>query len=181
MSTEVARPAVYSTVLSQFKPQLQYPYDFVIAVATSCLTDGNRARVCRRHGLPEATLKDWQEKDFWEPLADEIRGLHRAELDAAFTGIVVGSLEAVRDRIESGDEVIAKDGSKQRVKVRALDAMKINSIAFDKRQLLRRQPTQIRDNAELGTAAAALIDTLAKLRGTTVNGTVREIIDVDDV
>ncbi len=131
-----------SQVLAQFRPALQWPYDTVLTVAADSLTDRNLERVSRKHGVPQQTVWQWSKQAWWEPLLSELRSEHSAELEAAYLGCVFNGIEAVRERLELGDWHMTKDGP-VRMPIKGLDAAKIVGIFFDKRQVLRHQPTSI--------------------------------------
>lgn len=82
-------------------------------------------------------------KDWWPILIEELKYIKQSELDGQYTGIMEKSLAEVVERLENGDEVIV-NGEIRRKKVSARDAALISAIMFDKRQLLRGDPTAIK-------------------------------------
>ena len=63
------------------------------------------------------------------------------ELDSKFTSIVHSVLDKVTDRIENGDEKLRSNGDIVKVAIGGKDLSVIASIFYDKRALLRGDPT----------------------------------------
>jgi hypothetical protein len=77
-------------------------------------------------------------------------------MDAAWSGVMQTATAKLAERLEHGDEVATRDGV-HTVQVKALDCARIVSLIYDRRALLRRQPTSIRaDLSGLGELAMAL-------------------------
>lgn len=121
----------------------KYDKDFVIKTARTWLVQGSQMGTCRAVGIDKSTLRNWMSKDWWPILIEELKYIKQSELDGQYTGIMEKSLAEVVERLENGDEVIV-NGEIRRKKVSARDAALISAIMFDKRQLLRGDPTAIK-------------------------------------
>ena len=96
---------------------------------------GNYTKVSEVTGIPDNTINHWaNHSDWWDVLLEQVREEKQAEIDAMYTGIIHKSSENLMQQLNS-DDVNA---------IKPLDLIKISAIAFDKRQLVRNQPTSIR-------------------------------------
>lgn len=98
------------------------------------------ARLC---SIPEGTLLSWAQSSWWKSAMQKVKDLKQDELDVQYTQIIDKAIVELNDRLDLGDERLDKEGMPVRVKVGAKDLMLINAMAFDKRALLRRDPTNI--------------------------------------
>ena len=94
-----------------------------------------------------------------------------------------GSLDAMQDRLVNGDFVRDdKTGKIVRVPVKIRDANNAFNTMMDKRQLLRKQPTKITDNASVNQQLHLLANEFKKFLGKRVDDTqVTNIIEGDHV
>jgi hypothetical protein len=120
-----------------------YDKDFVIKTARTYLVIGSIKGTAKEMGCAVETVRNWMNKDWWPILLEELKYIKNIELDGHYTGIMEKSLREVVERLENGDEVVV-NGEIRRKKVSARDAALISAIMFDKRQLLRGDPTSIR-------------------------------------
>ena len=96
---------------------------------------GNIKKVADNTGIPANTIYEWRNNaEWWDVLLQEVQEQKQAEIDAMYTGIIHKSSENLMQQLNS-DDVNA---------IKPLDLIKISAIAFDKRQLVRNQPTSIR-------------------------------------
>jgi hypothetical protein len=63
------------------------------------------------------------------------------QLDAELTGIISKATSEIVDRLENGDEVLDKNGNTRRKKLSSRDLTMVLAILFDKRALIRGDPT----------------------------------------
>ena len=98
------------------------------------------ARLC---GISEGTMLSWAQSSWWKSAIQKVKEIKQDELDVQYTSIIDRTVTAIVDRLEHGEEKISKGGTKVRVGVGAKDLMLINAMAFDKRALVRRDPTEI--------------------------------------
>ena len=124
-----------------------YTKDDIIQAGRLYLVYGNYKRVAAEIGCDRTTVRNWANKDWWPIMLEEIKYLKNIELDSKFTNALEKSLYELNDRLDLGDEVVnSKTGERYRKKIGARDAALIAAIMYDKRALLRGDPTQIKEN-----------------------------------
>lgn len=147
--------------LIKIRPDRRHKYDkdTVIKAARLYLVMGNYTGVAAELGISKNAVRNWGQKDWWPVLLEEIKYLKNIELDGQYTNILEKSLKAVVERLEEGDEVVVGKEIKRK-KVSARDAALISAIMFDKRQLLRGDPTQIQQqNFNVDERLGSLMET----------------------
>ena len=105
---------------------------------------GHVPTIAKTLNIPERTLKDWKQKDWWVDELAKVRLENKDLIDAKLTGLVVSGFEAMQDRMTLGDHHLTKDGDIVRVPVKLRDAATASGIAFDKLRLIRNEPTSIK-------------------------------------
>ncbi len=140
------------------------------AVAT-WLVLGNVERSAERLGMPAPTLYQWKQQPWWSEMLRGLRTEDIDAIDARFTGYIHKALDEVGERLENGNEVRDSKGNLHRQKVSCRDAAITLAILFDKRQLLRAQPTAIteRGDAHLEGLAGRLVGLLERAPGNASN------------
>lgn len=120
-----------------------YPPDLKIAACAAYISKGSFYRAERMTGVPKETIRSWSKNaEWWPHVSSGIRQTLQAELDGRFTGLLHQSADEIEDRLENGDiKWDAKSQSYKVVPVTAKDAAVITSILFEKRALLRGDPT----------------------------------------
>ena len=114
--------------------------------AATYLVLGNLRATARQTGVHERTLSDWVKSEWWNPLIQTLLYEKGVELDAKLTEVIDKALLNLTDRLDNGDVKMKSDGTMQRVPVSAKDCAIIAAVGFDKRQILRNQPTLITGN-----------------------------------
>ena len=112
-------------------------------VATYART-GNQDLTARLTGVPEPTIKLWRKSDWWKDALIEIRSQEDSKLDSRMSGLIDRALEAVEDRLINGDYILdSKSGQVIRVPTKMKDTIHAFDRIYDKRQLIRKEPTKI--------------------------------------
>jgi transposase-like protein len=125
--------------------QSYYPLDERERAVALYLIHGNSHKVSELTGIPQRTLNDWiRRAEWWADSLARIRHEHQAEIDAGLTRIISDAIAQQLDRLEHGDEVILDKDTVMRRKLSGKDCAVMAAIAFDKRQILRHEPTSIR-------------------------------------
>lgn len=120
----------------------RHPVDLRMAACAAYLVEGDSKRVSRLTGVPARTIRDWTTQEWWGEAMEKLRVRYQERLDAKLTAIMDAALSAVLNQLEHGDEVLNRDsGTVTRRMVSAKDAAIIFAVFFDKRALLRGQPT----------------------------------------
>lgn len=154
----------------------EYPPHRIAEAVAHYAATGNVATSCAALGIPERTLRDWRDKDWWEPALAEVRRSKQSELDGALTGLIHSAVSAAQDRIAAGDHRLVKrrgeDGQDRvelvRVPVSAKDAAIVAAIAADKRQIVRGQATEIVEHSS--DKLRLMQEHLRALSGRTIEG-----------
>ena len=90
-------------------------------------------------GIPEETMRNWHQSDWWKQMEDEIATESRTVRSKRLDKLVDLATEIVEDRLTNGDYTYdAKSGTLRRKPVNALTAGKILSTAVDKQVLLEK-------------------------------------------
>lgn len=121
--------------------------------------DGNvAAKLIMQHGVTEETatelgvsleiLKQWTRSPHGKESLLDIKAAMAQHLDSKLTNLIDLATEEIADRLQNGNEHLAKDGSTTRVKVPARELAQVLNSTFDRRQLLRRDPTKISTEEE---------------------------------
>ena len=121
------------------------------------IMSGNLSEVGRRLEIPKKQLETWKKQPWWDLAKNKCLEEHRDFLDTTFSDCIKEAIKEIKDRIVNGDEVLSvRTGEIHRKKMSGKDLAVTSSILFDKRQLLRNQPTSI------GTKNAADLKALAE-------------------
>lgn len=123
------------------EPHSKYTPDEKVEVAAKYIVYGNLKRVGKEVGIPYDTLKSWKKREWWPLLVAESRKAKQDELDGSFTGIIHQAATALADRIENGNSILGKDGELHLVPMTGRDLAGVAHLMFDKRALLRGDPT----------------------------------------
>jgi len=103
---------------------------------------GNWRKVAEATGIPQRTLGDWSKQPWFYTLIAEVRAEKGAELDGQLTRIIHKATDQLLDRQDHGDAVLVA-GEIKRKPVSARDLAMVAAIVYDKRALLRDDPTAI--------------------------------------
>lgn len=109
-------------------------------------------------GLRHQTISEWKNKSEWWPtVLAEVKKDKQDELDAALTRLVHESVSAMQERLEHGEEVVQfkfnkdrgeYDVLRERKEISARDLTSMLNILYDKRAMLRGDPTSISRKAD---------------------------------
>lgn len=99
-----------------------------------------------KHGISYNTINDWKRRGWIYEAVELGKQLAQDALDRRFTGVINKALNNLDDALENGDSVLGKDGKLKRKPVTAKDNALIAAIAFDKRQLVRGEPTNVSED-----------------------------------
>ena len=118
------------------------------------------ARMCT---IPEGTLKDWSETVWWKEAYQRIKKEKNEELDGKISAILDRSIALISKRLKTGDATVSKDGTLIYKPVAARDVALISAILFDKRALMRGDPTSRTEKVSTDEVLANLMDSFQKL------------------
>ncbi len=141
-------------------------------VAATFLSTGSLNRTAELTNTPPTTVQQWAHTEWWHTLLGTLREQYREELEARISTALFKSLDQIDERLNNGDVTVTKMGDIVRHPIRARDLGIIASILFDKRQIIRHQPTSITASDSRLQTLAAKLEHLAPREVTTVdNGT----------
>ena len=138
-----------------------------LEVVTTYLALGNVNETARVCNVPARTIRYWKAQDWWAQLVNDIQSGEGQRADNKMTKAIDKALDLLMDRMEQGDyQYDQKTGRLVKVPLKARDLERVASGLFDKRQLIRKQPTNIKAT-DLGQAdrLVQLATQFAKLVG----------------
>ena len=116
--------------------------------------------------VPYSTAKFWKTQPWFKEMVDNIQAEDSTQLDAKLSKIVNKTLEVISDRLEGGDYILdSKTGTVKRVPVKMRDAKTVAVDLFDKRQLIRKQPTKITEQQTVDKRLENLAERFEKFVG----------------
>lgn len=119
-----------------------------LEAVTTYLATGSIAETSRIINVPYRTVQSWKlESEWWPKVVEEIQSGENQKIDQKMSRIIDKTLEKLVERIEDGDYMYdQKTGRMVKVPLKARDLERITSGLFDKRQLIRKQPTNIKSD-----------------------------------
>jgi len=125
-----------------YNPHSKYTAEQKLNVVTLYALTGNLETCAKHTGINYQTIKDWHTRGvWWEEALLNVRKHMQDQLDAELTGIISKATAEILDRLENGDEVLDKNGKPRRKKLSSRDLTMVLAILFDKRALIRGDPT----------------------------------------
>lgn len=116
-----------------------------LEAVTTYLATGNLAETSRLLNIPKGTLDKWKVSDWWKDLTEEIQSGDSQKQDNKMSRIIDKALDVIVDRIEEGDyQFDQKTGRLVKVPLKARDLERVASGLFDKRQLIRKKPVNVK-------------------------------------
>ena len=139
-----------------------------MAACTTYLATGSIAETSRIINVPYRTVQEWTYSDWWKQLMTEIQSGENQKTDNKMSKVIEKTLDMLVSRIEEGDyQYDQKTGRLVKIPLKARDLERITSGLFDKRQLIRKQPTNIKqDDLNQADRLLKLAEQFAKFSGT---------------
>ena len=148
----------YNLILDMSLSLKAYTPEQAIEVAATWLVTGKSVKTEKLTGVPAATIRYWYRLPLWKELVMVLRRAKQEELDAKLTGIIMDASEELQDRVKNGDYVKDEDGQLDRIPMKGTDLAKVTGITYDKRAMLRANPTD-----KLNPKSSNIEDSLKKL------------------
>ena len=118
-----------------------------LEVVTTYLALGNLAETSRVCNVPTITVKKWKQQPWWAELVADIQSGEGQKADNKMSKTIDKALDLIMTRMEEGDYLYdQKTGRLVKVPLKARDLERVASGLFDKRQLIRKQPTSIKQS-----------------------------------
>lgn len=125
--------------------------------AETFLAKGNCEEARHDLAIDHRTFSMWCNSPAGQLAIQEARTRMDSVVEGALTMVIEAATARMLDCLKNGNTVIDKFGLERQVPVTARDAAGIMATAFNTRQLLRKQPTQISDlDQKLGELAVKL-------------------------
>jgi uncharacterized protein YaaR (DUF327 family) len=110
---------------------------------TTYLSLGNLSLTSRVLKIPEMTLREWKQKDWWKDMEIELKTQENIQLSARLQRIIESTLAATEDRLANGDYIYdMKSGQMVRKPVSMKDAHKVAMDLMERRDFLDNQKPQ---------------------------------------
>jgi len=147
-----------------YDPAAKIAPELKIQAAVCYMLTGTVKGVERMTGIKHQTVSEWKNhSQWWAPVLMKVKKDKQEELDAELTILLHESTKQLKDRLERGDEVYYKvtEGGyeKYEKKLSGKDIASIINTIYDKRAMLRGDPTSI-------TAKSSNTDILDELKST---------------
>lgn len=116
-----------------------------LEAVTTYLSLGNLALTGRVLKIPEMTLREWKQKEWWKEIEGELKVQDNIQLSSRLKRIIESTLSATEDRLANGDWIYdSKFGELKRKPVSMKDAHKVGMEMIEKREILdNRMPTSV--------------------------------------
>jgi len=119
-----------------------YPIEKKVHAACLYAVTGNIKQVSQLCDIPANQLKVMMAEQWWEDTVQQVRREENDQITAKMTSFVEKSLDAVVERLETGDTVInLKTGETYKVPVKLRDIAMVITAFLEKRNLLRGEAT----------------------------------------
>jgi len=120
--------------------------DKLYAVVTWLLTK-NLHRVSNITEIPIDTIRHWKYRaGWWDQAVHAVMAVKNEELDHRLTDMIDNAVDSLQDRLQNGDDHVLRDGTIVKKNVSARDLMIILGTTYDKRALMRGDPTARTEN-----------------------------------
>jgi len=153
-------------------PRSTYTPEQKIAAVMAFVLTGTSFQAERLCGVSADKIRCWKQSDWWDEAAEACRREKQEELDGVMTNIIHTAIEKVSDRIALG-EIIYVDGipmpdestedgfAHKPLSLRELTVTL--GILYDKRNLIRGDPTSISGKTDTPTKMKELTDAFKEL------------------
>ena len=132
-------------------PKARYTADEKLAAVLAYVMTGSVRGVIRLTGLKQQVISDWKNNSSWWPDAYmAVKKEKQDEIDGSLTTIIHAASGEIIDRIINGDEIIDKNGKPVRRKMTGKELAWVMGISYDKRALLRGDPTSRTEKVDYG-------------------------------
>ena len=153
-------------------PRSTYTAEQKVAACMAYILTGTSFRAETLCGVPAGIIRDWKQSDWWDETSEACRREKQEELDGVMTNIIHEAIEKVRERVQLGELIYIEgepavdpdspDGFAH--KPLSLRELTITlGILYDKRNLIRGDPTSISGKTDTSTKMQELTDEFKKL------------------
>ena len=158
---------------SLYSARAKYTADEKLAAVLAYVMTGSIRGVVRLTGLKQQVVSDWKNNSSWWPdIYANVKKEKQEEIDGTLTSIIHAAAGGMMDRIMHGDEIIDKNGDAVRRKMSGKELAWVMGITYDKRALLRGDPTSRTEKVDQKTLMSELKDQFAEMAREHLDGTV---------
>ena len=127
-----------------YSPRAKVAPELKIQTVSCYFLTGNVRATSKMTGLNHQLISTWKNHAlWWSPVLAKIRKEKNDELDARLTELIHSSTEELKDRLVNGDTVLDKRGDLIRKPMSGRDVSHALNTLYDKRTMLRGDPTTI--------------------------------------
>jgi len=128
-----------------YDPRAKIAPEFKVHAVACYFLTGTVEATAKMTGISHQTIADWKNHaQWWTPVFSKIKKEKNDELDSNLTGLLHDSTKELKDRLERGDTFFdGRSGEFKRKPIIARDLAAIVNILYDKRTMLRGDPTSI--------------------------------------
>lgn len=156
-----------------------------VEAATTYAVTGSAPHVAELTGIPEATIRSWRKQEWFQAILKEVWSENNELLNTKLTNSIQKAQDLLDDRLDNGDTKVLKDGTLVRVPISGKDLSLITAINFDKRQILRGEPTSRSETVGPGEKVVSKLEQLAETFKALANKTRKplegEVVDAEFV
>jgi hypothetical protein len=168
-----------------YDPRSKWPAEKKIEVASWFILTGSSRAISKKTGVPAETIRWWRTTAHWWPeLVAKLRKEKNEELDGRLSGIIEEAVDGISERIKHGDEYLDRTtGQLIRKKLSGRDLTTMMAIMYDKRALMRGDPTSRTEKSTSDTLdflKQQFADLSKSIQMRTVEGTLIDQEDDDD-
>ena len=125
-----------------YSAKARYTAEEKLSAVLAYVMTGSVRGVIRLTGFRQQTISDWKNNSsWWTDAYMTIKKEKQDEIDGGLTPIIHAASGEIIDRIINGDEFIDKNGDPRRKKMSGKELAWVMGISYDKRALLRGDPT----------------------------------------
>ena len=155
-----------------------WPEDKRIEAATLFAVMRNYKMVSKHTGIPETQLRKWKDELWWYEIIKKVRKEKNEVLDDKLSDALDKATDIVLDRFENGEVFMdRKTGEMYRLPVKVKDIAYMTSVMFDKRQIIRGEPTSRTESISNERKLEELKNTFEKLAKSKGINPQREVIE----
>ena len=141
----------------------KYTAEEKMQAVVAYITTGTSKQAAKYCVVPPNTIRYWKASATWWPEAVAYaRQMKQEELDARMTRVIDLAVGEVEDRLINGDEVVRQGGEIVRKKMGGKEAATTAAILFDKRALIRGEPTSRTERVSVDDQLNQLKDSFEK-------------------
>lgn len=155
-----------------------WPEDKKIEAATAFAVMRDYKQVSKLTGIPEGTLRKFKDEPWWYEVLKKVKKEKNEVLDDKITDALDKVADIVLDRFDNGEVYYdRKTGETYRIPVRVKDIAYMTSVLFDKRQIIRGEPTTRTETMSRDQKLEALKETFENLAKSKGINPKREVIE----